>query len=150
MSETDDVKAVPEVEQQLELSEIYQIGDIDEDGLNDSVRRDGQERSQDFSLRSTGSRLSLSLHSRASVIQPPEGLHPVKLTGIVINYISAGYILLPWGKQRPLSVPSTHCSPSASHHSLFSISLCTGWHTIIMHCTGTHCPSVVHDGRIHP
>lgn len=33
----------------------------------------------------------------ASASHPPSGLSPVISSFIVINYISAGYILLPWG-----------------------------------------------------
>lgn len=118
MSETDDVKAVPEkVVREWELSEPYLVRDISEDGLDDSNRTGGQARSD-----SIASQLSCSLRSRTSVIKPPEGLHPVLLSGILVNYLSSGYILLPWGKLRPSSVPSTTVhGPSASHHSLFFV-----------------------------
>jgi hypothetical protein len=155
MGETDDDKPVPEkAKQERKLSEPYLVSDIYEDGLSDSVQTGGQVGSQCASSvqgDSIASQLSRSLPRQISVIEPPEGLHPVLLTGIVVNYISSGYILLPWGKLRPSSVPSTTVDgPSASHHSLVPFSLCTGRHAIIKHCTSTHFPSVVHDGHVHP
>ena len=110
-----DLSDSQKVVREWELSEPYLIRDISEDGLDDSNRTGGQARSD-----SIASQLSCSLRSRTSVIEPPEGLHPVLLTGIMVNYKSSGYILLRWGELRPSSIPSTTVhGPSASHHSLF-------------------------------
>ena len=71
------------------------------DSRNQSSRR---RRSFRDSLRSIGSSNSLRRLSKSasmmsvSVLEPPTGLSTFTSSSIVVNYISAGYVLLPWGK----------------------------------------------------
>ena len=72
------------------------------DSRNESSRR--RRRSFRDSLRSIGSSNSLRRLSKSasmmsvSVLEPPTGLSTFTSSSIVVNYISAGYVLLPWGK----------------------------------------------------
>lgn len=42
--------------------------------------------------------------AHTSVLEPPLGLSPILSSCIVVNYISAGYILLPWGESTRLNL----------------------------------------------
>jgi len=44
------------------------------------------------------SELSVADVAHVSVLVPPSGLSPFISSCIVVNYISAGYVLLPWGE----------------------------------------------------
>jgi hypothetical protein len=57
------------------------------------------------SFRSIASSVADAIH--ASVLDPPAGLSPFISSTIVINYISAGYVLLPWGEWYPASLVGT-------------------------------------------
>jgi len=53
----------------------------------------------DINLSSDSFRsVATSVAFHASVLDPPAGLSPFISTSIVINYISAGYVLLPWSE----------------------------------------------------
>jgi hypothetical protein len=95
-------------------AEIYAKG-VQSDGPDEiatELRRDtggGHSRRSSLSIAASvatrrssivASNVVSAYKRRSSVIDISIGMPPFKVTCIVINYISAGYVLLPWGEIR--------------------------------------------------
>lgn len=84
------VLATRAVEVEVTPSKAFELQDI-------AFNVTGSRRLSLTSRKSIASHFTEAYNSRASVVDLPNGLSSFICACVMVNYISAGYVLLPWG-----------------------------------------------------